>query len=169
MQITLVVVGVHLRPLACRLDLPLLVGRSEHVAITINDPLVSRKHCRIEEREGKPWVRDLESLNGTFVGDQKVSEAELPVDEFLTVGPITFRIASSEAEPAGVEWCEPGEFSRRITKPRASSGASNLSSNLKSRVEPPAMLDVAGAETNEPGLEHDPFPPNHETGPAIEE
>jgi hypothetical protein len=44
-------------------------------------------------------VRDLGSLNGTFVNNQRITEAPLPAGELLTVGTVTFR-AMYDAVPA---------------------------------------------------------------------
>ena len=37
-------------------------------------------------------IRDLGSLNGTYVGGQRVREAPLPPNKEFTVGPLTFRV-----------------------------------------------------------------------------
>ena len=40
---------------------------------------------------GRLRVRDLGSLNGTFVGSKRIEDAEVPPGELLTVGTVTFR------------------------------------------------------------------------------
>ena len=56
-------------------------------------PLVSRQHCEVFEADGLLMVRDLGSLNGTFVGETRIAEQAMPVKpgDLLTVGPVTFR------------------------------------------------------------------------------
>jgi hypothetical protein len=44
------------------------------------------------------WVRDLGSLNGTYVNNQKVTETELPPNELLTIGTVTFRAMYEPAQ-----------------------------------------------------------------------
>jgi predicted component of type VI protein secretion system len=76
------------------LKLPTVIGRSREADITIAHPLVSRRHCEITEGdEGQLEVRDLGSLNGTFVGQNRVEKSALPPGALLTVGAITFRAA----------------------------------------------------------------------------
>ena len=53
-------------------------------------PKVSRQHCQIFERDGVLVVRDNESLNGTFIDNEKITEAILKPGDKLTVGPLTF-------------------------------------------------------------------------------
>lgn len=80
------------------LSLPTTIGRSRDADLTVAHPMVSRHHCEIFEADGALMVRDLGSLNGTFVNGERVSEAELPPNAEITVGPLTFR---AEYEHAG--------------------------------------------------------------------
>ncbi len=48
------------------------VGREEGVAIRIDEPLVSRRHARLERRDGVWTVRDLDSTNFTRVNGQRI-------------------------------------------------------------------------------------------------
>ena len=73
------------------LNLPTTIGRSRDADLTVAHPMVSRHHCEIFEADGALMVRDLGSLNGTFVNGERVSEAELPPNAEITVGPLTFR------------------------------------------------------------------------------
>ena len=57
---------------------------------------MSREHCQLYEELGRTYVRDLGSLNGTFVGGQRVETAPLPPGELLTVGSVTFRAIYGE-------------------------------------------------------------------------
>lgn len=60
-----------------------LVGRVSEAAIRIDDPSVSRRHALLLWDGSRLRVRDLDSSNGTFVGDREVSgeqALELPAD-----------------------------------------------------------------------------------------
>lgn len=93
MQAKLVVVGGDVKATEIRLRLPAVVGRGKGVTLTVPHPLVSRRHCELFEQEGVLMVRDLESLNGTFVGNQKVvGTAPVPAGELLTVATVNFRV-----------------------------------------------------------------------------
>lgn len=74
------------------LALPAVIGRGREADLTMPHPLVSREHCRLFERDGRLYVRDLGSTNGTYVGQRRVSEAEVPEGELLTVGSVTLRV-----------------------------------------------------------------------------
>ena len=69
------------------------IGRkAEAVQLWVDDPSVSREHCRLQLSEGRVIVTDLGSLNNTFVNDQKVSEdAELCHGDMLRVGNVRLK------------------------------------------------------------------------------
>lgn len=75
----------------------IVIGRASACELRLDDPTVSRKHCLIDAGGEAVWVRDLDSLNGTFVNGQRIgTEAELrPLRELhdgdrLHVGKQTF-------------------------------------------------------------------------------
>jgi predicted component of type VI protein secretion system len=94
----LVVVGGDVKTAEIKLRLPSTIGRGRGTTIMLPHPLVSRQHCELFESNGQLMVRDLGSLNGTFVNNQRVTEALLPPGELLTIGTVTFR-AVYEAQP----------------------------------------------------------------------
>jgi pSer/pThr/pTyr-binding forkhead associated (FHA) protein len=103
MDAKLVVVGGEAKMSEVQLKLPTIIGRGRAAGITLPHPLVSRQHCEIYEEQGRLVVNDMGSLNGTFVGDQRINEPTfLLPGELLTVGTVTFRaaytLANGEAE-----------------------------------------------------------------------
>jgi pSer/pThr/pTyr-binding forkhead associated (FHA) protein len=91
MKAKLVVVGGDAKAAEINLNLPVIIGRGRGATLTLPHPLVSRKHCEIFESNGALMVRDLGSLNGTYVGSHRVEEAPLPPGELLTVATVNFR------------------------------------------------------------------------------
>lgn len=89
----LVVVGGDSQTRQFDLHLPAVIGRSRSTDVRLGHPLISRQHCEVFEADGILMVRDLGSLNGTFLGETRVAEDAVPVKpgELLTVGPITLR------------------------------------------------------------------------------
>jgi pSer/pThr/pTyr-binding forkhead associated (FHA) protein len=55
-----------------RLDRPLEIGREPGVPLQLDDRQVSRRHARVTPEDGRAWVEDLGSSNGTFVNDQPI-------------------------------------------------------------------------------------------------
>ncbi len=87
--------------------LPTTIGRGREATLTIPHPLVSRLHCEIFERHGKLVVKDLKSLNGTFVNNQKiVGEEVLEPEQLLTLGNVTFRADYCVGESSQVDAAE---------------------------------------------------------------
>jgi predicted component of type VI protein secretion system len=87
----LIVVGGEVKTAEIRLRLPSTIGRGRGASIMLPHPLVSRQHCELFEADGRLMVRDLGSLNGTFINNERISEAPLPTGELLTIGAVTFR------------------------------------------------------------------------------
>jgi predicted component of type VI protein secretion system len=81
--------------------LGVVIGR--HPALcdrVIQDPSVSRRHLRIGMAEGRPYVEDLNSLNGTLLDGVEVPQFEpapLAAGQELTLGRVVLEVARSEA------------------------------------------------------------------------
>lgn len=54
------------------------IGRDESCELFIDDPLVSRRHAEVRFEDGRWWVIDLGSRNGTRLDAQPVDRALLP-------------------------------------------------------------------------------------------
>lgn len=97
----LVVVGGEVKTAEIKLRLPSTIGRGRGATIMLPHPLVSRQHCELFETDGRLMVRDLGSLNGTFINNERISEAALPPGELLTVGAVTFRAVYETGDVSG--------------------------------------------------------------------
>ncbi|MEZ6094938.1 MAG: FHA domain-containing protein [Pirellulaceae bacterium] len=96
----LIVIGGEANNQVVNLNLPATIGRSKDASLTVPHALVSRLHCEIRERDGILVVKDLESLNGTYVNKLKIQDEQpLLPGELLTLGSVTFR-ADYVTEPA---------------------------------------------------------------------
>src|SRR3954471_17961114 len=62
------------------------VGRAALADFVLDAALVSRLHCRLEADDEALEVVDLESTNGTFVNDKRVTRAKLLRGDRLRVG-----------------------------------------------------------------------------------
>jgi pSer/pThr/pTyr-binding forkhead associated (FHA) protein len=78
-----------------------LVGRDPQCHLRPASPLISKRHCAIIQRDGKAYVRDFDSTNGTFVNDEPVKgERELHHDDQLKIGPISFGVRIEASAPS---------------------------------------------------------------------
>ena len=65
----------------------LSIGRDPDSDLTIEDPLCSRHHARLERRPNGLWiVQDLGSSNGTFVNSRRIDHATLERGAVLQIG-----------------------------------------------------------------------------------
>jgi pSer/pThr/pTyr-binding forkhead associated (FHA) protein len=70
-----------------------LIGRDPQCQLRPASPLISKRHCAIIQRDGKAFIRDFDSTNGTFVNDEPVKgERELKHDDQLKIGPIQLKV-----------------------------------------------------------------------------
>jgi pSer/pThr/pTyr-binding forkhead associated (FHA) protein len=70
-----------------------LIGRDPQCHLRPASPLISKRHCALIQRDGKAFIRDFGSTNGTFVNDEPVEgERELNNDDQLKIGPIHFSV-----------------------------------------------------------------------------
>ncbi|MFN8222597.1 MAG: FHA domain-containing protein [Gaiellales bacterium] len=63
-----------------------LIGRSPDCDVFLDDVTVSRRHAEIVEHDGAFAIRDLGSLNGTFVNRRRIEDAQLADDDEVQVG-----------------------------------------------------------------------------------
>jgi pSer/pThr/pTyr-binding forkhead associated (FHA) protein len=136
-----------------------VIGRSWRCSLRLDDPKVSRRHCLLDVGGEWAWVRDLGSLNGTFVNGQDIgrhlrrAETDEPVvggfkrlhdgDE-LRLGGHTFRVAvratdSSEGERMGEPSAgqgsrggNPGDLARSRAGPEPAPAAAPPAGHLDS-------------------------------------
>ncbi len=87
-----------------------LVGRSPDAAVLLDLPSISRRHAIIRVSGDRAEVEDLQSKNGTFIGDERVDQVrELSDRDLVRFGSVcgTFRSA-----PQGSTLTDPAEAPR---------------------------------------------------------
>jgi pSer/pThr/pTyr-binding forkhead associated (FHA) protein len=62
------------------------IGRSPECEIFLDDVTVSRNHAVLVERDGRFYVEDEGSLNGTFVNRKRIDNAGLENGDELQIG-----------------------------------------------------------------------------------
>jgi len=73
------------------------IGVSTDNELRLRDVTVSRYHAELRLEKGELLVRDLESLNGTYLGDVRIDRAAVTPGTSLRLGSNTVRIDSEES------------------------------------------------------------------------
>jgi pSer/pThr/pTyr-binding forkhead associated (FHA) protein len=63
-----------------------VIGRSPECDIFLDDVTVSRRHAELVRDGDRLLIRDLGSLNGTFVNRHRIEEAVLGNDDEVQIG-----------------------------------------------------------------------------------
>ena len=73
---------------------PAVVGREPGVEVCIEHDSISRKHCQFSQNfEGALVIKDLQSMNGTYVNDSRIQQKTLTPSDTIQVGALRFEIA----------------------------------------------------------------------------
>jgi hypothetical protein len=75
------------------------IGCDEGAALRLSDPLVLKGHCSLEVANGAVILRNHTATAGTFVGDQKVSQATLKANSAFRIGETTLAILAAPPPP----------------------------------------------------------------------
>jgi len=164
MEIQLIIVGGRASKKEVTLTLPAVIGRSREADLTIAHPMISRQHCQVFEADGLVMIRDLDSLNGTIVAEERISEAAIRPDGEFTIGPLTFRAKYHyDGDLSAIPAPKPPEAKKG--RPRAV-----LEEDLAdSRWEAPAVpSNPQTLEVPEPGRRRGPAVPARNQPPAAE-
>jgi pSer/pThr/pTyr-binding forkhead associated (FHA) protein len=90
------------------------IGRVEDNTFHIADGSVSSHHCEVHLRGAEILIRDLNSTNGTFINNEKISEAVLKPGQTLRLGQVELKLDTG----AGVDFPVPGAPPTAPAKPR---------------------------------------------------
>ena len=72
----------------------ILVGRGSRVHVRVTDATISRRHARLDIVDGRCWLFDLGSSNGTFVNGRRIAEAT-PIEngDVVRFGRVVFELS----------------------------------------------------------------------------
>src|SRR5258708_34797447 len=77
-----------------------VIGRDPQCHLRPASPMISTRHCAILQRDGKVFLRDFDSTNGSFVNDQPIKgEVELQNEDRLKIGPLLFTVRMEATAP----------------------------------------------------------------------
>src|SRR6516164_982092 len=93
MKVKLVIVSPEVKPNEYEVTLPTKIGRGHEAKLKLVHPLVSRLHCELFCQGEQVFIRDLDSLNGTFVNQQRIDEdTPLPARATVMMGTVMFHL-----------------------------------------------------------------------------
>lgn len=78
----------------------LIIGRSVEADLNLLDPLVSRKHCVIEMRDGVYVIRNVSTTNPLLVNEQPIVEQRLYAGDQIKIGSAAVAFISDRPEDA---------------------------------------------------------------------
>ena len=82
----------------CPLDkTKLVIGRSVEADLNLLDPLVSRKHCVIEDRQDGFILRNVSTTNPLLLNDKPITEERLYTGDQIRIGSTTLAFISDRA------------------------------------------------------------------------
>ncbi len=73
-----------------------IIGRAPNIEIMVDDERASQEHAKVIVLDGKHCIYDLQSTNGTFVNNQRISEATLRDGDLVQIGETIFEYLSFE-------------------------------------------------------------------------
>jgi pSer/pThr/pTyr-binding forkhead associated (FHA) protein len=77
---------------------PMTIGRERSCELVLADSEVSRRHARLETQDGRVFLRDLESRNGTYLNGRQIDAAiEVRAGDHIDVGATRLTIERFEA------------------------------------------------------------------------
>jgi adenylate cyclase len=141
------------------------IGRAVHCDVVLNDQLVSREHCQLQLKSDGPFLEDLNSFNGTFVNEQRISRTTLNPGDKIRLGfseIILEEVRVEEKASAPVPAPEPP------VAPKIPVKETKMEAPAKVEPAPPAKPEPAPPAKPEPAapVQADPAPL---TAPAVSE
>jgi hypothetical protein len=129
-------------------DHPIVVGRSSDLDMVLVEEMVSRKHAKIELRDGKIHIEDLGSTNGTFVNGERIVTGWLKEGDRVLIGSNILKViavAADEAVPNTRRAPEGAIPSKAAPPPRRSgeSGEARMRGSIE-EIPLPDLLQLFG-------------------------
>jgi predicted component of type VI protein secretion system len=113
-----------------------VVGRDPQCHLRPASPMISKRHCAVLQREGKAYVHDFNSTNGTFLNNEQVTgEMELHNGDQLKIGPLLFTVMIEAGTPVN-----------RPTPPPPTKAATQTARPVTNATPPPATAGKPAAQ-----------------------
>lgn len=80
------------------IDQDKIIGRDPSVDIVLQGGHISRRHAELSIRDNQLWLKDLNSANGTFVNDRRITEQQLQQNDELQIDVVRFLVFNTLQE-----------------------------------------------------------------------
>ncbi len=77
-----------------------VIGRGSDADIQIDHKKASRRHALIFEKEGRQFIKDLGSINGTIINGEKIAEHELFPGDSIQIADSRIRVRQAGSRPS---------------------------------------------------------------------
>jgi diguanylate cyclase (GGDEF)-like protein len=77
---------------------PIEIGRGDDATLRVDSDLVSRRHAYIQRLGTRYVIKDLDSTNGTYVNDERITTKRLDEGDLIKVGKVVLRYTESAVE-----------------------------------------------------------------------
>ncbi|HUA37178.1 MAG TPA: FHA domain-containing protein [Candidatus Sulfopaludibacter sp.] len=92
------------------------IGRVEDNTFQIAEPSVSSHHCEVLLRGNEVVIKDLNSTNGTFINDEKITESVLKPGQTLRLGQIELRLENGAPVAPAASGSAPAKKTESVTR-----------------------------------------------------
>jgi pSer/pThr/pTyr-binding forkhead associated (FHA) protein len=142
MKVSLVVAqGVHAGKTIPITSPQFLIGRDPHCNLRPASPAISKQHCGVFIRDGKVFVQDYGSTNGTSINGEPVSgEREVSDNDMLKVGPLEFTLKIEDIASRPTE---------KATLPKATGETASARTGAETVVAPSVAAAAAAVDDAE--------------------
>jgi hypothetical protein len=128
-----------------------VIGRSEHAAMQVLEPTISREHAKLSLTPMGWLLQKLEGADEVLVGGREVAEQELESGDVITLGEVRLRFENTDPKAKSTvvlgDWQPPSAVRRRIEAPPSAFGSVGQSGVLEAVAPEP---DDALAPTRAP-------------------
>jgi predicted component of type VI protein secretion system len=132
-----------------------LIGRDPQCQLRPASPMISKRHCALITKDGKVYLKDFGSTNGSFVNDQPVKNAvQLKHGDKLKIGPLFFQVHLEVDEPA--EKANPAPAAAAAQAGKATPQAAGKPAPTKQAPQPASAAKGAAASSSTPPADAEP-------------
>ena len=124
---------------------PVVMGRAEDCHVRSGDGRLSRHHARMSFDGSQVWIEDLGSVNGVYVGGERVQRGVVPPSELVLVGSLVMFVNPPPGGQAMPGWSAGATASQLI---------GCLAQERKARAEVEAERDNLGRRVFELHEQH---------------